>query len=133
MLKLEVALAERSYPILIGGGLLSDPSAFADHVPGRDLLLVSNTTVAPLYAERVRAALPDRRIVDLRLPDGEQYKTLEYVARVLDVLVANSFGRDSVVLALGGGSVLYRGTNLTPVLGTSLGQLIHPALWRPPA
>ena len=105
MLKLEVALAERSYPILIGGGLLSDPAVFAAHVPGRDLLLVSNTTVAPLYAGRVRAALPDRRIVDLRLPDGEQYKTLEYVARVLDVLVANGFGRDSLVLALGGGVV----------------------------
>lgn len=105
MLKLDVALAERSYPILIGGGLLSDRQALAAHIPGRDLLLVSNTTVAPLYADQVRAAFPDRRIVDVRLPDGEQYKTLEYLSRVLDVLMANSFARDCVVVALGGGVV----------------------------
>jgi 3-dehydroquinate synthase len=105
VLTLKVELAERSYPILIGQSLLGDESLLARHLPARDLLLVSNTTVAPLYAERVRASLPDRRIVDLRLPDGEQYKTLEYVARVLDVLVANRFGRDAIVLALGGGVV----------------------------
>lgn len=105
MLTLQVALAERSYPILIGQSLLARPDLLARHLPARDLLLVSNTTVAPLYAERVRAGLPDRRIVDVRLPDGEQYKTLEYVTRVLDVLVANRFGRDSIVLALGGGVV----------------------------
>jgi 3-dehydroquinate synthase len=105
VLKLDVALAERSYPILIGEGLLADAAALSGLVKARDLLLVSNTTVAPLYADRVRAALPDRRIVDFRLPDGEQYKTLEYVSRMLDVLVANAFGRDCVVLALGGGVV----------------------------
>ena len=53
----------------------------------------------------VRAALPDRRIVEVLLPDGEQYKTLQYVSRVLDVLIANGFGRDCQVLALGGGVV----------------------------
>jgi 3-dehydroquinate synthase len=105
VLTLQVALAERSYPILIGQSLLGRGELLARHLQARDLLLVSNTTVAPLYAERVRASLPDRRIVDVRLPDGEQYKTLEYVSRVLDVLVANRFGRDAVVLALGGGVV----------------------------
>ncbi len=105
MLTLQVSLAERSYPILIGQSLLAKEELFARHLPARDLLLVSNTTVAPLYAERVRASLPDRRIVDVRLPDGEQYKTPEYVTRVLDVLVANRFGRDATVLALGGGVV----------------------------
>jgi 3-dehydroquinate synthase len=105
VLTLQVSLAERSYPILIGQSLLTKADLLGRQLQARDLLLVSNTTVAPLYAERVRASLPDRRIVDLRLPDGEQYKTLEYVSRVLDVLVANRFGRDSVVLALGGGVV----------------------------
>jgi 3-dehydroquinate synthase len=105
VLTLQVSLAERSYPIFIGQSLLADGELFARHLPARDLLLVSNTTVAPLYAERVRASLSDRRIVDVRLPDGEQYKSLEYVARVLDVLVANRFGRDAVVLALGGGVI----------------------------
>lgn len=105
MLTLQVSLAERSYPILIGHSLLSDGALLGRHLPARDLLLVSNTTVAPLYADRVRAALPDRRIVDVRLPDGEQYKTMEYVSRVLDVLIANRFARDCIVVALGGGVV----------------------------
>jgi len=105
VLTLHVSLADRSYPILIGQSLLAEPGLLARHLPARDLLLVSNTTVAPLYAEHVRASLPDRRVVDVRLPDGEQYKTLEYVSRVLDVLVANRFGRDATVLALGGGVV----------------------------
>jgi 3-dehydroquinate synthase len=105
VLTLQVSLAERSYPILIGPDLLAEADLLARQLPARDLLLVSNTTVAPLYAERVRASLPGRRIVDVRLPDGEQYKTLEHVSRVLDVLVANRFGRDAIVLALGGGVV----------------------------
>jgi 3-dehydroquinate synthase len=105
VLTLQVPLGERSYPILIGRSLLGNVGLLGSQLPARDLLLVSNTTVAPLYAERVRASLPDRRIVDVRLPDGEQFKTLEYVARVLDALVANRYGRDSIVLALGGGVV----------------------------
>ncbi|MEO8316064.1 MAG: 3-dehydroquinate synthase [Pseudomonadota bacterium] len=105
MLTLKVSLAERSYPILIGESLLADATLLGKHLPARDLLLVSNTTVAPLYAERVRTALGDRRIVDVRLPDGEQYKTMEYMGRVLDVLIANRFGRDCVVVALGGGVI----------------------------
>jgi 3-dehydroquinate synthase len=102
---LNVSLGERSYPILIGPGLLSDGQQLTRLLPARDLLLVSNTTVAPLYADRVRGALADRRVVDVRLPDGEQYKTLEYFQQVLDVAVANRFARDCIVVALGGGVV----------------------------
>jgi 3-dehydroquinate synthase len=105
VLSLNVSLAERAYPILIGPGLLADGRELAQRLTAHDLLLVSNTTVAPLYAGQVRAALADRRIVDVRLPDGEQYKTLEYLQQVLDVLIANRFGRDCMVLALGGGVV----------------------------
>ncbi len=105
MLSLNVSLAERSYPILIGPGLLADGSELSRLLPARDLLLVSNTTVAPLYAAQVHAALKDRRIVDVRLPDGEQYKTLESLQQVLDVAIANRFARDCTVVALGGGVV----------------------------
>ncbi len=105
MLKLDVALGERAYPILIGQSLLAEGHAVPAYVSAQDILLVTNTTVGPLYADQVTASLKDRRIVDLRLPDGEQYKTLDNVSRVLDVLVANRFGRDSIVLALGGGVV----------------------------
>jgi len=102
---LQVDLGDRSYPILIGAGLLNDAALLARHVPGHDLLLVSNTIVAPLYGETFIRTLPNRRIVQATLPDGESHKTLATVARLLDVLVANRFGRDCTVIALGGGVV----------------------------
>ncbi len=103
--QVDVALGERSYPIRIGADLLGDAAVLGELVSARDILLVTNTVVGPLYADRVTAALSGRRVVDVRLPDGEQHKTLDNVARVLDVLVANRFGRDSLAIALGGGVV----------------------------
>ncbi|MGH8230087.1 MAG: 3-dehydroquinate synthase, partial [Steroidobacteraceae bacterium] len=67
--------------------------------------LVSNTVVAPLHAERLKSALAGRRLVEAILPDGESHKTLATVSRILDVMVANRLGRDSTVVALGGGVV----------------------------
>ena len=100
-----VELGRRSYPILIGAGLIGRPDLFDQHLFGRDVLLVSNTTVAPLYASALASALGSRRVVEAILPDGEHHKTLANVARLIDVLVANRFGRDCIVLALGGGVV----------------------------
>jgi 3-dehydroquinate synthase len=100
-----VELGRRSYPILIGAGLIARADLFDQHLFGRDVLLVSNTTVAPLYAATLSDALGSRRVVEAILPDGEQHKTLANVARLIDVLVANRFGRDCIVLALGGGVV----------------------------
>jgi len=105
MHELTVELGDRSYPILIGAGLLRDAELLAAHVPGRDVLLVTNTTVAPLYAAALREGLGPRRIVEACLPDGEAYKSLESLARLIDVLVANRFGRDCTLVALGGGVV----------------------------
>jgi len=105
MQTLTVELEDRSYPINIGAGLLRQQSLLQAAVPARDILLVSNTTVAPLYAETVKSALAGRRVVEAILPDGEQHKTLATAGRVFDVLVANRFARDAVVLALGGGVV----------------------------
>jgi 3-dehydroquinate synthase len=102
---LKVELGERSYPILIGEGLLRQPDLVRQHVPAQDILIVSNTTVAPLYMEYLAGALSGSRVVEAILPDGESHKTLTTVARVLDVLVANRFGRDCTVVALGGGVV----------------------------
>jgi 3-dehydroquinate synthase len=102
---LNVDLGTRSYPILIGAGLLARPDLLAQHVAGRDLLLVSNTIVGPLYAATLKQSLGDRRVVEVTLPDGESHKTLTAVSRILDVLVANRFARDCVVVALGGGVV----------------------------
>src|SRR5690348_10955360 len=102
---LRVELGSRSYPIVIGRGLLGERSLFEQHVPARDLLVVSNTVVAPLYLDALEACLQPRRVVATILPEGESHKTLANVARILDVLVANRFGRDCAVVALGGGVV----------------------------
>ena len=102
---LNVELGDRSYPILIGEGLLDRAQLWQQQLVARDLLIVSNTTVAPLYLRRLTDCLSGRRVVEVILPDGEAHKTLANVARVLDVLVANRFARDCAVLALGGGVV----------------------------
>ena len=101
---LQVDLGSRSYPIHIGAGLIARPDCFAG-LGERDVLLVSNTTVAPLYLARLRAALPARRCVEAVLAEGEAHKTLATAARLFDVLIANRFARDAVVVALGGGVV----------------------------
>jgi 3-dehydroquinate synthase len=100
-----VELGRRSYPILIGAGLIARAELLEEHLPARDVLLVSNTTVAPLYAAALAQSLKSRRVVEALLPDGESHKTLANVARLIDVLVANRYGRDCAVLALGGGVV----------------------------
>jgi 3-dehydroquinate synthase len=74
-------------------------------ISARDVLLVSNTTVGPLYSDRLAAALAPRRCIEVELPDGEAHKTLANVSRLLDVLIANRFARDACVVALGGGVV----------------------------
>ncbi|MBV8342127.1 MAG: 3-dehydroquinate synthase [Gammaproteobacteria bacterium] len=102
---LTVELGTRSYPILIDAGLLARPEVFRQHLPARDLLIVSNTTVAPLYLPALRASLGARRVVEVNLPDGEAHKTLANAERVLDVLIANRFARDCAVVAIGGGVV----------------------------
>jgi 3-dehydroquinate synthase len=106
---LSVGLGERSYPIVIGSGLIDLPELLARHVPHRDVLVVSNTVVAPLYAQRLERSLaqgqPARRIVRAVLPDGEQHKSLQSAGRLFDVLIGNRFGRDAAVVALGGGVV----------------------------
>lgn len=101
---LNLELGSRSYPILIGAGLIARAEAFQS-LAARDVLIVSNTTVAPLYLRALRGALGERRLIEVILPDGEAHKTLGNAARVLDVLIANRFGRDCAVLALGGGVV----------------------------
>ncbi|HEV2228902.1 MAG TPA: 3-dehydroquinate synthase [Steroidobacteraceae bacterium] len=102
---LKVELGTRSYPILIGAGLLARAELLRPLVPGRDVLILSNTTVAPLYLPALAGSLAAQRRLEVVLPDGEVHKTLENASRVLDVLVSNRFGRDSTVIALGGGVV----------------------------
>lgn len=100
-----IDLAERSYPIIIGSGLLADVALLDRHVAARDVLIVTNETVAPLYLEKLTAALGARKITALVLKDGEQYKTLDSFRTILDALIEARFNRDSAIVALGGGVV----------------------------
>ncbi|MES1926348.1 3-dehydroquinate synthase [Salinisphaera sp. T31B1] len=103
---LSVDLGTRSYDIRIGRGLLGDPAAYQGAIRGSRVLVVTNDTVGPLYAQTVTTALADEHEVDvLALPDGEAYKNLSTLNRIYDRLLEANHGRDSTLIALGGGVV----------------------------
>lgn len=105
MQTLTVELGDRSYPIYIGSGLLSNPELIRRHIGGRQVMVVTNETIAPLYLDTVRAALQDFEYAEVILPDGEQYKTLDVLARIYDRLLEQKHNRTTTLVALGGGVI----------------------------
>jgi 3-dehydroquinate synthase len=105
MKTLRVELGERSYPIYIGTGLLGRSEFIAPHVRGRQVLVVTNETVAPLYLRTLLAGLEDFQVDSLVLPDGEAYKSLETLNTVFDRLLERRFDRRCTLVALGGGVI----------------------------
>jgi 3-dehydroquinate synthase len=103
--RIDVALGERTYPILIGPGLLRRPHEWCDALRGRHVLLVTDSHVAPLYADAARAALAGRDARTFVLPAGEPNKTLSECARAFEALAGMKASRDACVVALGGGVV----------------------------
>jgi len=104
--RVAVDLGARSYDVLIGTGLLADASAWRAPT-GASAMVVTNSTVGPLYVERVRALLRarHRRVHDVELADGEQHKDWPTLNRVFDALLQARCDRDTTVYALGGGVV----------------------------
>jgi 3-dehydroquinate synthase len=102
---LTVELGERSYPIFIGQGLLDKPELLTQHVQGRQVMVVSNDTIAPLYLDRVREIFSDFELATVILPDGEQYKNLDTLNLIFTALLENKFNRGCTLVALGGGVV----------------------------
>ena len=102
-----IHLGDRSYPIFIGAGLLSAPTTWANLPKGSSALIVTNTTVAPLYAAAVQAALKPHfaQVHVLALPDGEAHKGWEALNQIFDLLLAQACDRRTVLVALGGGVV----------------------------
>ncbi len=102
-----ISLGERSYPIVIGSDLLDKPGTFAGLPSAAQALIVSNSKVAPLYAQRLRLSLqahyPQVQLVTL--PDGEKYKTWDKLNLIFDALLEHACDRKTVLFALGGGVV----------------------------
>ncbi len=133
--KLGLDLGERSYPIYIGLDLLGQAELIGPHVHGSSALIVSNTTVAPLYLARVQQALEacDIRHDHLTLEDGEQFKTMASTESVIDLLLRQRHDRRTTVIALGGGvigdvagfaaSIYQRGVNFIQMPTTLLSQV----------
>ncbi|REC94128.1 3-dehydroquinate synthase [Kushneria indalinina] len=103
MQTLTVELPDRHYPIHVGPGLLDDASLLTPHFTGRQVMIVTNETVAPLYLERLKTTLADYDVHEVILPDGEATKNLEHVERIWDALLAAGFNRRATLIALGGG------------------------------
>ena len=102
-----IDLADRSYPIDIGSGLLDQPQTYAKLPNASQALIVTNSTVAPLYLQRLRAALQGkyRQVLEVVLPDGEQHKNWQTLNLVFDALLGQGCDRKTVLFALGGGVV----------------------------
>jgi shikimate kinase/3-dehydroquinate synthase len=107
MQTLKVGLAERSYPIHIGSGLLSRVELLLPFIPHKRVAVVSNTTVAPLYLEQLSKLLKSYgvSVVSIILPDGEQYKNSATLNLIYDALLTNRCERNTPLIALGGGVI----------------------------
>ena len=100
---LTVDLGDRSYPIIIGSGLLSDAALLQQHIGDGQVLVVSNETIAPLYLD---ALLKNTGAKDtITLPDGEQYKQMATIETIFDSLLEKRHNRSTTLVALGGGVV----------------------------
>jgi len=133
MKTLTVALGDRSYPIYIGTDLLGNAELISEHIPGKQVLVVTNDTIAPLYLDKTLAALSDFECEHIILPDGEQFKTLDICNRIFDILLQKHFNRTCTLIALGGGVIgdttgfaaacYQRGVNFIQIPTTLLAQV----------
>ena len=135
MQTLTVALADRSYPIYIGAGLLSRAELIAAKLPQNKVAIITNTTVGPLYLEPLSRALEARgvSVTTVLLPDGEAHKNWETLNKIFDILIENRCERRTTLLALGGGvigdlagfaaAVYQRGVPLVQIPTTLLAQV----------
>jgi 3-dehydroquinate synthase len=107
MQPLSVTLGDRSYPIHIGAGLLDDAGLYSTYVASRSVAVITNSVVAPLYLDRMQHALENAgaRVVPVLIDDGERAKSWASLDHVIGALLAARCGRDSVIVALGGGVV----------------------------
>jgi 3-dehydroquinate synthase len=107
MQTLNVALGDRAYPIHIGSGLIQQAELILPHLQRKQVAIVTNTTVAPLYLERLAKPLREAGVgvIEIILPDGEAYKNSETLNTIYDALLQNRCERSTTLIALGGGVI----------------------------
>ncbi|HCU90610.1 MAG TPA: 3-dehydroquinate synthase [Gammaproteobacteria bacterium] len=104
MIKIEVDLGDRSYPIHIGSGTLDNISTITK-IESRQIMVVTNETVAPIYLEQITNSFADQFVKTVILPDGEEFKTLDHLNVIISALLKYEFDRSCTLVALGGGVV----------------------------
>lgn len=125
---------ERRYPIFVGKNIINDSQYFAPYIKGRQVCIVTNETIAPLYLNSMVGMLSSQYQVDtVVLPDGEQHKTQDTIMKIYDCLLENKHNRTTTIIALGGGVVgdmsgyaaasYQRGVNFIQVPTTLLSQV----------
>ncbi|MBT8438613.1 MAG: iron-containing alcohol dehydrogenase, partial [Gammaproteobacteria bacterium] len=102
---LSVDLGDRSYPIYIGVDLLERSDIYKNHIASKQVLVVSNVTVAPLYLDKVLSGLSGFQVETVILPDGEEYKSINTLDDIFTTLLEKRFDRGCTLVALGGGVV----------------------------
>ena len=101
---LRVELGDRSYPIIIEENLLKTHDV-SEHISGKQVLVVTNETIAPLYLDQLLARLSGKDVQTHVLPDGERYKSLECLSKIFDALIDSKQNRSTTLIALGGGVI----------------------------
>lgn len=102
----KIDLGERGYDICVGRNLLSNKDLLLGHISNKNVAIITNETVGPLYLEELKNGLTkSKSIIDIVLKDGEKYKNQESLDFIYETLLKNKYGRDSVLIALGGGVV----------------------------
>ena len=106
MKTINIDLGDRSYPIYVGDQLIDNPTILLNHIHTHTVVVVTNTTVAPLYLDTVTQSLGDNtHIIPIILPDGEQYKNTDTLNTIYEVLLKNKCDREVMLIALGGGVI----------------------------
>ncbi|VEF27883.1 3-dehydroquinate synthase [Shewanella baltica] len=106
MKQIQVDLGVRSYPIYICQNLMSDGETLSRYLLKKRILIVTNETVAPLYLKQIQETMASfGEVESVILPDGEQFKDLAHLDTIFTALLQQNYGRDSVLVALGGGVI----------------------------
>ena len=134
MKKINIQFDERSYPIYIGEGLISNYELISQHILGKKVAIITNETVADIYLKTLMDTVsPHKELISIILPDGESYKSKDSLDSIYTQLLQNKADREITLIALGGGVIgdvtgfaaatYMRGVNFIQIPTTLLSQV----------